>query len=94
MDDLNPTPIDRRPVLIETGSVTLEGELALPEGAHGLVIFAHGSGSSRLSPRNRHVAARLNAAGLATLLIDLLTPAEEATDQETGDFRFDIALLA
>jgi putative phosphoribosyl transferase len=94
MDDLNPSPIERRPVRIETGSVTLEGDLALPEGAHGLVIFAHGSGSSRLSPRNRHVAARLNEAGLATLLLDLLTPAEEAADQETGDFRFDIALLA
>lgn len=94
MDDLYPTPIDRRPVRIETGSIGLDGDLALPEGAHGLVLFAHGSGSSRLSPRNRHVAARLNEAGLATLLLDLLTPGEEAADQETGDFRFDIGLLA
>ena len=53
MDDLYPTPIDRRPVRIETGSIGLDGDLALPEGAHGLVLFAHGSGSSRLSPRHR-----------------------------------------
>jgi dienelactone hydrolase len=94
MDDLHPTPIERRAVHIETGSVVLEGDLAIPEGAHGLVLFAHGSGSSRLSPRNRHVAARLNETGLATLLLDLLTTGEEAADQETGDFRFDIGLLS
>ena len=94
MDDWHSTPIERRAARVETGSITLDGDLALPEGAHGLVIFAHGSGSSRLSPRNRHVAARLNETGLATLLLDLLTPGEEAQDQETGDFRFDIGLLA
>ena len=94
MDDLYPTPTERRSIRIETGSIVLEGDLAIPEGAHGLVLFAHGSGSSRLSPRNRNVAARLNETGLATLLLDLLTPGEEAADQETGDFRFDINLLA
>lgn len=94
MDDLHLTPTEKRLVRIEAGSTILEGDLALPEGAHGLVLFAHGSGSSRLSPRNRHVAARLNEAGLATLLLDLLTLDEEALDQETGDFRFDIGLLA
>jgi putative phosphoribosyl transferase len=89
----NPATV-ARPVRIPAGEVILEGDLGLTEGAHGLVLFAHGSGSSRLSPRNRHVARRLNEAGLATLLLDLLTPSEEAADQETGDFRFDIGLLA
>jgi len=74
--------------------VTLEGDLEIPAGARGLVLFAHGSGSSRHSPRNRFVARALHQAGLATLLLDLLTPAEEATDQKTGHLRFDIGLLA
>ncbi|HYZ34613.1 MAG TPA: dienelactone hydrolase family protein [Crenalkalicoccus sp.] len=74
--------------------MTLEGDLNLPEGARGLVLFAHGSGSSRHSPRNRHVARLLNEARLATLLIDLLTMREEAVDARTAALRFDIGLLA
>ena len=72
----------------------LPGDLTIPAGATGLVIFAHGSGSSRLSERNQRVAARLQAGGLATLLFDLLTPQEEALDAQTAQLRFDIALLA
>jgi putative phosphoribosyl transferase len=66
----------------------------IPPKAHGVVAFAHGSGSSRHSPRNRQVAARLQRAGLATLLLDLLTQDEEREDRRTGELRFDIALLA
>lgn len=72
----------------------LQGDLAVPDGARGLVLFAHGSGSSRLSPRNRFVARVLQDAGLATLLFDLLTEAEEAVDLRTRELRFDIGLLA
>jgi dienelactone hydrolase len=74
--------------------VELEGDLAIPAGAHGLVAFAHGSGSGRHSPRNQYVARVLQGAGLATLLVDLLTLEEEAVDQQTGTLRFDIGLLA
>jgi putative phosphoribosyl transferase len=81
-------------VRVTAGSVTLEGNLTLPEEARGIVLFAHGSGSSRLSPRNRYVARILNEAKLATLLVDLLTPEEEAVDVRTGHLRFDISLLA
>lgn len=81
-------------VRVRTGSATLEGDLQVPEGASGVVLFAHGSGSSRHSSRNRYVAGELQAAGLATLLIDLLTLEEEARDQHTGHLRFDIPLLA
>ena len=83
-----------RRVLVPAASITLEGDLSLPEGAHGVVLFAHGSGSSRHSPRNRHVAGVLSQAKLATLLIDLLTSAEEAIDLRTAQLRFDIGLLA
>jgi dienelactone hydrolase len=76
------------------GGVVLQGDLVVPEGATGIVLFAHGSGSSRHSPRNRLVAATLNEAGFGTLLIDLLTPDEEAADRRTGHLRFDIGLLA
>lgn len=72
----------------------LEGDLVLPERAVGIVVFAHGTGSSRHSPRNRRVAATLNEAGIGTLLIDLLTGAEEQLDRITGQLRFDIGLLA
>ena len=72
----------------------LSGDLVIPEGAQGVVLFAHGSGSSRHSPRNRYVASVLQQGGLATLLFDLLTGAEERADMATGQFRFDIALLA
>ena len=85
---------EERLVRIEAGSVLLEGNLSLPEGARGIVLFAHGSGSSRLSPRNRHVAKLLNQARLATLLVDLLSPEEEAIDLRTAQLRFNIGLLA
>lgn len=83
----------QRDVKFPIGAGALEGTLAVPHGARGLVVFAHGSGSSRLSPRNRFVAERLQDAGLATLLTDLLTVSEEESDQRTGRLRFDIALL-
>jgi putative phosphoribosyl transferase len=81
-------------VRIGAGKVGLEGNLAVPKEATGIVVFAHGSGSSRRSPRNRFVAQALREAGLATLLLDLLTTGEEAIDLETGHLRFDIELLA
>jgi len=83
-----------QPVRVRAGDVDLEGDLGVPSGAAGVVLFAHGSGSSRHSPRNRSVAAALQAAGLATLLVDLLTPEEEAVDRRTARLRFDIGLLA
>src|SRR4051794_18090228 len=83
-----------RLVRIPVGSVILEGNLSIPEGAQSVVLFAHGSGSSRHSPRNRYVAEVLRSAGLATLLMDLLTPEEEAIDGRTAHLRFDIGLLA
>jgi putative phosphoribosyl transferase len=79
-------------VQIEAGDARIEGELVLAGAS--VVVFAHGSGSSRHSPRNRHVAAQLREAGHGTLLIDLLTAEEEARDTRTGELRFDIALLA
>ena len=81
-------------ITVPVGDAVLEGDLLVPERASGLVLFAHGSGSSRHSPRNRRVAATLNEAGIGTLLIDLLTPAEERADRATGRHRFDIELLA
>ena len=85
---------DENPIQIPLGRASLEGTFAVPEGATAVVLFAHGSGSSRHSPRNRFVAAALRRAGLATLLLDLLTPAEEALDVRTAELRFDIGLLA
>lgn len=81
-------------VRIPSGHILLEGDLTRPEAASGLVIFAHGSGSSRHSPRNRAVASALQHAGFATLLLDLLTVAEERQDNVTANYRFDIGLLA
>src|SRR5919204_5145256 len=81
-------------VRVKAGPVTLEGNLGIPEGARGVVLFAHGSGSGRHSPRNRFVAGQLRRAGLATLLIDLLTEDEEAGDQYTTQPRFAIDLPA
>jgi dienelactone hydrolase len=81
-------------VRIDAAGTTLDGDLTVPVGARGLVLFAHGSGSSRHSPRNQYVARVLNQSGLATLLMDLLTPAEEAIDERTRALRFDIGLLA
>jgi putative phosphoribosyl transferase len=83
-----------RTVRIAAGSAVLEGDLGIPGRAEGIVLFAHGSGSSRLSPRNRFVARLLEERGFATLLIDLLTPEEEEIDRWTRHLRFDIELLA
>jgi putative phosphoribosyl transferase len=82
------------PVRIAAGPVTLAGDLAVPEGARGIVLFVHGSGSGRHSPRNRLVAEALQAGGLATLLFDLLTEDEERRERYTRHLRFDIGLLA
>jgi putative phosphoribosyl transferase len=79
---------------VPAGSATLAGDLALPPGARGVVLFAHGTGSGRHSPRNRYVAGELERAGMATLLLDLLTAEEEVADRATGELRFDIGLLA
>ena len=79
---------------IPSGRAVLSGNLTIPENAAALVLFAHGSGSSRHSPRNQFVARTLNGAGLGTLLFDLLTPEEEARDSETREYRFNIGLLA
>jgi putative phosphoribosyl transferase len=83
-----------RDVQIPSGSVMLSGELALPAGAQSVVLFAHGSGSSRWSPRNQFVARVIRGAGVGTLLLDLLTKEEEHVDADTGHIRFDIGLLA
>jgi len=81
-------------VSITLPDAVLPGDLTIPRGATGIVAFAHGSGSGRHSPRNRFVAERLNEAGLATLLMDLLTTEEERVDEGTAELRFDIHLLA
>jgi putative phosphoribosyl transferase len=83
-----------REVRVSAGAVELEGNLDIPEDAEGIVLFAHGSGSGRHSPLNRYVAKVLREAGLATLLVDLLTPEEEEVDLRTRHLRFDIGLLA
>ncbi len=81
-------------VSIAVEKTTLKGTLAIPAGASSIVLFAHGSGSSRFSPRNRFVAAALQSQGMATLLFDLLTRKEEAVDDATAELRFDIPFLA
>lgn len=81
-------------VKVLAGGVMLEGDLVVPAGSRGIVLFAHGSGSSRKSPRNRSVAQVLREGGLATLLLDLLTADEEQVDLRTGHLRFNIRLLA
>lgn len=81
-------------VEIPTGKIVLQGNLFVPEGTRGIVVFAHGSGSSRFSPRNQYVAKVLQKKGFATLLMDLLTKDEETIDMQTGHLRFDIELLA
>jgi putative phosphoribosyl transferase len=83
-----------RAIEIDVGEAPLRGDLSIPDRAHGLVLFAHGSGSSRRSPRNRQVAAALQRVGIGTLLFDLLTPEEETVDEIDGRLRFDIPLLA
>ncbi len=82
------------PIRIPVGSTILDGDLVIPAAARGLVLFAHGSGSSRHSSRNRYVAEVLQEAGFATLLMDLLTRGEEAVDLRTAELRFDIPLLS
>jgi dienelactone hydrolase len=88
------TRTDSASVEMTADHATLPGDLSLPRNAAGLVVFVHGSGSSRWSPRNRQVADMLNAAGLGTLLFDLLTPEEAFIDNQTGEMRFDIGLLS
>lgn len=88
---MSPTPTS---VEVQAGDARLDGDLAIPDGAVGVVAFAHGSGSGRHSPRNRQVAAALEARQLGTLLFDLLTVEESERDQRTGELRFDIDLLA
>lgn len=87
---VSPTSEERIPV----DGITLEGDLTVPEGATGIVLFAHGSGSSRFSPRNRAVASEVQAGGMATLLLDLLTVEEEQAEAATRHLRFNIELLA
>ena len=82
------------PVAVPIDGQSLPGDLGMPSDPHGIVLFAHGSGSSRHSSRNKYVARTLEHRNLATLLIDLLTPAEEAVDELTAEYRFDIPMLA
>lgn len=82
------------PVLVPVGAVALDGDLVIPDTAKGVVLFAHGSGSGRHSPRNHMVAETLNERAFGTVLVDLLTPEEEQVDRVTGELRFDIDLLA
>ena len=85
---------ESREVRISSGKITLGGTLTVPAGAGGIVLFAHGSGSSRHSPRNQYVARTIREAGIGTLLFDLLTPEEEALERQTRHLRFDIEMLA
>ena len=85
---------EEKVVRVDAGEVVLEGNMVVPPDARGVVLFAHGSGSSRHSPRNRYVAGVLQEAGLATLLVDLLTQQEEQVDMRTAHLRFDIGMLA
>jgi putative phosphoribosyl transferase len=94
MNDPETDAVEEQLVRVPAGPATLEGNLTLPGEARAVVLFAHGSGSSRHSPRNRYVARLLNEAKLATLLIDLLTVNEELIDMRTAQLRFDIELLA
>src|SRR5258706_16342991 len=86
--------LDEGLVHVGIDSITLAGNLLVPSGATGIVLFAHGSGSSRFSSRNRYVASTLREGNLGTLLIDLLTPREEARDNVTAELRFNIGMLA
>ena len=90
------TPVHSAPIriTIDPHDLTLDGDLAIPDGARGVILFAHGSGSGRHSPRNRAVAASLQQAGFATVLLDLLTIDEERLDRQSAHLRFDITLLA
>jgi hypothetical protein len=94
MNQINENKTEEYPVRIEVPSASLEGSLCLPHDIKGIVLFAHGSGSSRNSPRNRYVARVLQSGGMGTLLFDLLTPEEEAEDEQTGKLRLNIKFLA
>jgi putative phosphoribosyl transferase len=94
MNRTGTTSAQERTVRVSAGGVVLQGNLGLPAQARDVVLFAHGSGSGRHSPRNRLVAEQLRDAGLATLLVDLLTEEEEMLDRHSGHLRFDIGLLA
>lgn len=85
---------ERREVVIAVDGVKLDGTLVVPTNANGVVLFVHGSGSSRHSPRNCYVAQILHSQRVATLLFDLLTPREESVDRYSGEFRFDVDFLA
>lgn len=85
--------MEQTATLVPLGKLDLSADISLPDRAKGLVLFAHGSGSSRHSPRNRHVAEVLNRGAIGTILIDLLTEQEESVDLETGELRFNIPLL-
>jgi dienelactone hydrolase len=86
--------IESRSISIPIGKDSIDGDLNIHNGSRAIILFAHGSGSSRHSPRNKHVAQMLNRAGLSTLLLDLLTPDEEVIDQRNAHLRFDIPFLA
>ena len=94
MSDMKQTIQIEQDIDIPSSNIRLEGELKLPKGATGVVLFAHGSGSSRHSRRNQYVARVIREAGVGTLLFDLLTKQEEAIDAYTGELRFDIEFLA
>jgi dienelactone hydrolase len=94
MSELSSKGKSSNEIQIPINSITLEGNLTIPEGAKGIVVFAHGSGSSRFSSRNRYVAQEIQKEGLGTLLFDLLTAEEERIDMVTAHLRFDIDLLA
>jgi putative phosphoribosyl transferase len=83
-----------RSITIRSGSAILSGDLRIPDAAIGVVLFAHGSGSSRYSPRNRRVAETLTSAAIGTLLLDLLTATEERKDESTAEFRFNVGMLS
>jgi putative phosphoribosyl transferase len=94
MDDTRKFLENECPVRVNAGKITLEGDLCIPPNAPGVVVFVHGSGSSRKNPRNRFVAQVIRQFGMGTFLFDLLTRNEELIDMKTGKFRFDIRLLA
>jgi dienelactone hydrolase len=93
MDQHIKNDVEKDAISIKAGNVTLYGNILIPRGACGIVLFTHGSGSNRQSPRNRFVAQELNKKGIATLLFDLLTEKEEIIDEQTARLRFDISLL-
>src|SRR5438270_12419662 len=86
--------IEFQAVSIPIGRTSIDGDLNVPSSSRSVIVFAHGSGSSRHSPRNKYVAEVLNKAGFSTLLLDLLTPDEEVVDDRRAHLRFDIELLA